>query len=183
VTRRFPELQKAEYNILTNVIPKEHYKNHFVYAYEKQSDREKKPSTKERKPNKYKTTSIDGKQRSIDGKRMRRKHLLYPEEQKQVKQEFIKVLELDAQNSITLYDLDYSYKREKIMNLLPKIRSYFSLSRSTAISNPDRFDRPYLTIIKQLTKDEYDMVSADWRIQKDNHIIRTRKYYFLKKTI
>lgn len=114
---------------------------------------------------------------------MRHKHLLYPEEQKQLKHELMKILELDAQNSITLYDLDHSDKREKIMNLLPKIRSYFSLSRSTAISNPDKFDRPYLTIIKQLTKEEYDMVSADWRLKKDGQTIRTKRYFFHKKMI
>ena len=113
---------------------------------------------------------------------MRHKHLLYPEEQKQLKAELLSILNLDAQNSITLYDLDNSDKSTKIMDLLPRLRAYFSLSKNPPIANPDKYERPWLTIIKQLTKDEYDMVSADWRIKSENKdVIRTKRYFFHKK--
>lgn len=114
---------------------------------------------------------------------MKHKHLLYPEEQKQLKTELLSILSLDAQNGVTLYDLD-NYKKDQIMDLLPKLRSYFSLSKSPPIANPEKYERPWLTIIKQLTKDEYDMVSADWRIKGvDGEVIRTKKYFFHKKVI
>lgn len=113
---------------------------------------------------------------------MRYKHLLYPEEQKKIKEELIKILELDAQQSFTLYDLEHTDKRDRIMELLPKLRSYFSFGNSPPISNPDLYKRPYLTIIKQLTKDKYVMVSADWRIkQDDGSVIRTTRYFFHAK--
>lgn len=114
---------------------------------------------------------------------MKHKHLLYPEEQKQLKAELLSILNLDTQNSITLCDLDNSDKRERIMELLPKLRAFFSLSKSPPIANPEKYERPWLTIIKQLTKDEYDMVSADWRIKCDGEVIRTKRYFFHKKMI
>lgn len=112
---------------------------------------------------------------------MRHKHLLYPEEQKRIKQKLLSILDLDAQNSVTLYDLEHSTKHEHIMGLLPDLRAYFSLSTSPPIANPDKYARPWLTIIKQLTKDEFDMVSADWRIRQENgEVIRTKRYFFHK---
>lgn len=114
---------------------------------------------------------------------MRHKHLLYPQEQQLVRNELMSILDLDDKNSVTLYDLETSGKKERIMELLPRIRSFFSFGNVTTISNPDRFARPWMTIIKQLTKDKYDIISSDYRfVNQEGHTIRTRRYFFQKKT-
>ena len=83
-------------------------------------------------------------------------------------------------NSIILYNLENDKdKIDKIMKLIPYIRKYFSLSYINAISNPKKVKRPWLSMIRKLTKSKYEMLSCDYRIkQKD---IRTKKYIFYKK--
>ena len=93
---------------------------------------------------------------------MRHKHELYPDEQKKIKNELLEILQLYQHNSIMLSDLDTDAEKQKqIMDLLPKIRTYFSMSRITAFAYPDSAKRPWLSIIRHLLKDDYDMVSAD----------------------
>ena len=46
------------------------------------------------------------------------------------------------------------------MNFLPKIHTYFSMSTITAISCPEKIKRPYLSIIRQLTKSKYKFFVA-----------------------
>lgn len=55
VTRKFSELQMTVAKILEDTIPKEHYLNHFVYAYGEKNERTKEPSTRHRITPKYKT--------------------------------------------------------------------------------------------------------------------------------
>ena len=114
---------------------------------------------------------------------MRHKHLLYPLEQQQLKEELLRLLELDDHNSVMLHTLDNDrQKQEQILSLLPRIRSYFSLSHVSAICYPERYNRVWLSIIRHVLKDDYDMVSADWRFKNENdETVRTKRYYFHKK--
>lgn len=114
---------------------------------------------------------------------MRHKHELYPEEQKQIKEELLEILELDEHHSILLNELDdNTEKQTQIMKLLPRIRTFFSMSRITAFAYPESAKRPWLSIIRHLLKDDYDMVSADWRVKnEDGSSLRTKRYYFHKK--
>ena len=114
---------------------------------------------------------------------MRHKHELYPEEQKIIKEELLEILGLDEHNSVLLSDLDNNNgKQQQIMTLLPRIRTFFSMSRITAFAYPESAKRPWLSIIRHLLKDDYDMVSADWRVKKDDgSTLRTQRYYFHKK--
>jgi len=113
---------------------------------------------------------------------MKLKVLLYPKEQEQIRHKLIDILELDNNNSITLYDLEnHPTKTIKIMELLPEIRKFFSMSKITAFSTPEKIDRPWLSIIRHMLKKDYEMVSADWRIKKEKNIIRTKRYYFHKR--
>jgi hypothetical protein len=114
---------------------------------------------------------------------MRHKHELYPEEQKAIKEELVRLLELDEHYSILLSDLDTtSEKQKQIMELLPRIRTFFSMSRITAFAYPESAKRPWLSIVRHLLKDDYDMVSADWRVKTGNgKDIRTKRYYFHEK--
>ncbi len=114
---------------------------------------------------------------------MRHKRELYPEEQKRIKQELLSILDLDHHNSILLSDLDCDKdKQQDILNLLPRIRTFFSMSKITAFAYPESAKRPWLSIIRHLLKDDYDMVSADWRVKLDNGSnLRTKRYFFHNK--
>lgn len=113
---------------------------------------------------------------------MRHKHELYPEEQKAIKEELLGILELDEHQSILFSNLDNNViKQQQIMSLLPRIRTFFSMSRITAFAYPESAKRPWLSIIRHLLKDDYKMVSADWRVRNDDgSSLRTKRYYFHK---
>lgn len=114
---------------------------------------------------------------------MRLKNELYKNEQENILQQLITILNLDNDNSITLYDLDNNeIKQQDILNLLPNIRKYFSLSFVKGVKNPELLKRPWLSIIKQLLKKKYDIISHDYRMNINNEKIRTKRYIFIKKT-
>lgn len=114
---------------------------------------------------------------------MRYKTELYKEEQDEIINKLIEILELDTNNSIVLYDLDNDKeKQDKISKLIPEIRKYFSFSSIIGASEPDKVKRPYLSIIRQITKSKYNMMSCDYRIKKEGQKdIRTKKYIFIEK--
>jgi hypothetical protein len=113
---------------------------------------------------------------------MKLKSILYKKEQDEIINEIINILKLDDENSIILYNLDNDKeKQEKILKLIPNIRKYFSFSMIIGASEPTKAKRPYLSIIRQLTKSKYNMTSCDIRIKKDEIEIRTRIYYFKLK--
>ena len=112
---------------------------------------------------------------------MRLKCELYPEEQKNIRIALLQILDLQD-NSILLADLDKDVeKQQKIMDLLPKIRTYFSLSHVSALTYPQDYKRPYLSVIKHILKPEYEMLSVDYRkTLEDGTKFRTKRYYFHK---
>jgi hypothetical protein len=114
---------------------------------------------------------------------MRFKNELYDEEQETIKIELLSIIRLDDKNSIVLYHVDNDEeKQDKIMQLLPRIRTFFSMSRVTAFSYPERIQRPWLSIIKHLLKDNFDIVSRDCKIKNaDGITIRTKRYTFTRK--
>jgi len=111
---------------------------------------------------------------------MKLKSLLYKQEQEEIINKIINILELDNDNSIILYNLDNAQdKQNKILELIPEIRKYYSFSTIIGASEPDKAKRPYLSIIKQITKSKYKINSYDYRIkQDDREDIRTKKYIF-----
>ena len=111
---------------------------------------------------------------------MKLKSLLYKQEQDELVNKIINILELDNQNSIILYNLDNDQnKKNKILELIPEIRKYYSFSTIIGASEPTKAKRPYLSIIKQITKSKYKINSYDYRIkQEDKEDIRTKKYIF-----
>ena len=116
---------------------------------------------------------------------MRLKSELYYKEQNLVIDKIIHILGItDENNTITLYDIDNNDTMKlQLMKLIPEIRKWFSFAHINPISNPDNYKRPYLTIIKQITKHKWNIEYKDYRIYKDNTIIRTQLYTFTKKTI
>ena len=114
---------------------------------------------------------------------MRLKEELYKKEQDEILQKIINIIDLDKENSITLYELDNNTeKQNKIIDLIPNIRKYFSYACMKGVRNPEQCKRPYLSIIKHITKKEYNIYNSDCRIN-DNNQIRTTKYIFIKKLL
>ena len=94
--------------------------------------------------------------------------------------QIINVLELDDESSIILYNLDNDKtKQDKILELIHDIIKYYSFSTIIGASEPTKAKRPYLSIIRQLTKRKYKLNSYDYRIKQDGkEDIRTKKYIF-----
>ena len=111
---------------------------------------------------------------------MKLKSILYKNEQDEIINKIINILNLDNENSIILYDLDNDKnKQDEILELIPEIRKYYSFSTIIGASQPTKAKRPYLSIIRQLTKSKYKLNSYDYRIkQEGKEDIRTKKYIF-----
>ena len=113
---------------------------------------------------------------------MRNKSDLYEQQQNDIIDKIINILNLDDTGSITLYDLEKDEdKTNAIMKLLPEIRTYFAFGQIMGAKDPDKVKRPWLSIIKMITKSKYRLFRDDLRIpQGEDGIIRTKKYTFLK---
>ena len=110
---------------------------------------------------------------------MKLKSILYKKEQDELVNKIINILELDKMNSIILFNIDTDKKKDKILELIPEIRKYYSFSTIIGASEPTKAKRPYLSIIRQLTKSKYKLNSYDYRIKQDSkEDIRTKKYIF-----
>jgi len=115
---------------------------------------------------------------------MKLKSELYKNEQLEIMNKIINILELDENNSITLYELDNDIKKqEQILNLLPEIKKYFKCNCVKSLLTPEKVKRVYLSLIRYITKLEYNMISTQFLIHNDKNIIRTMKYIFIKKSI
>jgi hypothetical protein len=113
---------------------------------------------------------------------MRLKSELYKKEQEEITDKIINILGLDDKNSTILYNLDNNKdKQNKILELIPDIKKYYSFTISIGASDPTKAKRPYVSIIRQFTKTKYNMISSDYKIKtNDDKIIRTKKYTFVK---
>jgi hypothetical protein len=111
---------------------------------------------------------------------MRLKSELYKKEQDEIKDKIITILDLENKNSYTLYQLDNNKEiQNKIMELIPEIRKWFSFNCMKAVGEPSKIKRPYLCIIKYLLKDKYKIESKDFHFTINDEYIRTKKYTFL----
>jgi len=114
--------------------------------------------------------------------KMRLKSELYKTEQLQLCDKIIEILQLDDSRSTTLHELDTNKdKQKKILDLIPDIRKYFSFTLIIGASEPEKVKRPWLSIIRCITKLKYEMVHGDYVLKKDDEKIRTKRYVFLVK--
>ena len=114
---------------------------------------------------------------------MRLKSELYKKEQEEIVDKIISILDLENNNIINLCDLDNEYDKQKqIMELIPEIRKYYSFNGIKAVGEPSKIKRPWLSIIKHLTKEKYNLESKEYRffVEKENKYLRTQKYIFTK---
>ena len=112
---------------------------------------------------------------------MRLKSELYKKEQEEIVDKIIKILDLENKTEYTLYELDKNEAvQKKIMELIPEIRKYFSFNGIKAVGEPNKIKRPWLSIIKHLTKTKYNIESKDFQFTEDGKYIRTHSYSFSK---
>ena len=110
---------------------------------------------------------------------MRLKSELYKTEQNELVNKIIKILDLDHKNIYTLYELDNNIEiQQKIMELIPEIRKWYSFNGIKAVGDPEKIKRPWLSIIKQLTKTKYTIKSKDFQFTENGKYIRTHIYSF-----
>lgn len=114
---------------------------------------------------------------------MRFKSELYKEQQLELSNKIIDILELDEYGCIILYKLDNdNAKTDKIMSLIPELRKYFAFGFIRGIENPTQLKRPYLSIIRQVTKITHTLTTKDKQITINGKIIRSRLLIFTKNT-
>jgi vacuolar-type H+-ATPase catalytic subunit A/Vma1 len=114
---------------------------------------------------------------------MRLKSELYKKEQEEIVDKIIIILDLENNNVINLCDLDSDINKQKqIMELIPEIRKYYSFNGIKAVGEPNKIKRPWLSIIKHLIKEKYNLESKEYRFfnEKKNKYLRTQKYIFTK---
>ena len=113
---------------------------------------------------------------------MRTKKEVYKKDQEEIINKIINIVGIEDKKQITLYELDNDLNIQKeIMDLIPEIRKYFLFNCLKAVGDPERIKRPWLSIMKQLTKEKYKLSNKHHRLYKDNgKVIRTMNYTFTK---
>ena len=110
---------------------------------------------------------------------MRLKSELYKKEQEEIVNKIILILDLENKNTYTLYELDNNEEiQNKIMELIPEIRKWFSFNGLKAVGEPSKIKRPWLSIIKNLLKSKYNIESKDFQFTENGKYIRTHIYSF-----
>lgn len=112
---------------------------------------------------------------------MRLKSELYKKEQEEIVDKIVGILDLENKNYYTLYELDNNEEiQKKIMELIPEIRKWYSFNGMKAVGEPEKIKRPWLSIIKQLTKTKYNLLIKELRYTDKGIQIKTQHYTFLK---
>lgn len=112
---------------------------------------------------------------------MRLKSELYKKEQDDIAQKIINILDLDIDNSITLYELDNDEERKNsLLQLIPIIRKYFTYNKITGVIDPKLVKRPHLSIIKGCLKHKYNINTFEKQIRIKGKPIRTTRYVITK---
>ena len=115
---------------------------------------------------------------------MRLKSELYKTEQLQLCDKIIETLQLDDSKSTTLYELDTNKdKQQKILDLIPDIRKYFSFGSIIGASEPENTKRPWLSIIRHITKIKYQLIYGVYTKKINDSRVRTKRYIFLPNNI
>lgn len=110
---------------------------------------------------------------------MRRKDEIFRNEQLSLSKKIIEILELDENNQMILYLLDNDEnKKKQIMDLIPDIRKYFSFHNIVGANLPDKIKRPYMSIIRHVTKLTHKLIRNDKMITINHNSIRTTIYTF-----
>jgi hypothetical protein len=111
---------------------------------------------------------------------MRHKSELYKKEQDEIVAKLLSILDLENNNPIILYNLDNNIElQQKIIGLIPEIRTFFTFYEMPAVCEPHKFKRPYFLIIKYLLKSTYTISKKEFHFTENGKYIRTVKYFFM----
>ena len=112
---------------------------------------------------------------------MRLKSELYKKEQDDITDKIISILDLENKNTYTLYELDQNEEiQNQIMKLIPEIRKWFAFNNMKAVGEPEKRKRPWLSIIKHLTKSKYTFESKGFHFKNEEKWLVTQQYIFTK---
>jgi len=110
---------------------------------------------------------------------MRLKSELYKKEQEDIVNRIIGILDLEHKNTYTLYELDQNKEiQQKIMELIPEIRKWYSFNGIKVVGDPEKIKRPYLSIVKHLLKSKYTITTNKVKFYKEKQLIQTMEYLF-----
>ena len=91
---------------------------------------------------------------------MRLKSELYKKEQEEIVDKIITILNLENKTEYTLYELDKNEEiQKKIIELIPEIRKYYAFNNMKSVGEPNKRKRPWLSIIKNLLKTKYNIIT------------------------
>ena len=110
---------------------------------------------------------------------MRLKSELYKKEQDDIRDKIISILDLENKQTYTLYELDQNEEIQKrIMELIPEIRKWYAFNNMKSVGEPERIKRPWLSIIKHLTKTKYTLESKSFHFKNKEKWVMTQQYIF-----
>lgn len=110
---------------------------------------------------------------------MKAKSVQFKAEQEQLRQELLSILNLqvcsfnESAKTITLREIDQDERKQAIMELLPKVRQYFTVTNKALIYRNDT-KRPHLTIVRFLLKDSHQIVNK----YVEEKGVKTIRYFF-----
>ena len=112
-----------------------------------------------------------------------KKTVKFQKEQQEVIDLLVKALHLNDDNSFVLYDID---SNEEILKELDdislKVKKYFNCNWIGGVKQKDKIKRPWLSMVRQVLKNDYKLITTDYRLYQDDKVIRTRKYFVLTKS-
>lgn len=100
----------------------------------------------------------------------------YAVEQFLIQKQIISLLELES--GFYLYEMDRNLsKQEEIMDLVPEIWKYFAHMNVTGLLYPERCKRPWLSIVRGVLKNRYQLKYKACRYSTNSGSVFTMKYY------
>jgi hypothetical protein len=106
----------------------------------------------------------------------------YKSEREDICKKIISILQLDANNSFLLSDLDADKEKQTaILNMKEEIQKCFACSEISSFKPNFECKRPYLNIARGiLRKQGYVFISTDLDIKINDVVKRTTKYVILR---
>jgi len=106
----------------------------------------------------------------------------YLTEREEICNKIISILDLKADNTFLLCELDEDIeKQNKIIDLKEEIQKYFACSTISSFKPNFECKRPYLNIIRSiLRKQNYNFVGNDYTIKINNIPKKTIKYIIFR---
>lgn len=108
---------------------------------------------------------------------------MYPKEREEVCNKIIQILQLDADNSFLLSELDANEEKQKaIVDMKYEVQHFFACSEMSVFKPNHPCKRPYLNIARGiLRKMDYHFEGKDVFVKKENgESYRTIKYFIFK---